>query len=45
MMTALEMYLYSDGYGPTNEKLGVYIKDLFGIRDPVIPSLSSRPPI
>ena len=45
MMTDLELYLYSDGYGPTNEKLGVYIKDLFGIRDPVIPSLSSRPPI
>ena len=45
MLTALEVYLYSDGYGPTNEKLAVYLKDLFGIRDPVIPSLSSRPPI
>jgi serine/threonine-protein kinase len=45
MMTDLEMYLYSDRYGPTNEKLAVYIKELFGIKDPVIPSLSSRPPI
>ena len=43
MLTALELYLYSDGYGPTNEKLGVYIKELFGIKDPVIPPLS-RPP-
>lgn len=45
MLTDLEMYLYSDRYGPTNEKLGVYLKDLFGVRDPVVPSLSSRPPI
>jgi len=29
MLTALEIYLYSDGYGPTNEKLSVYIKDLY----------------
>lgn len=34
MMTDLEMYLYSDRYGPTNEKLGVYLKELFGIKDP-----------
>jgi serine/threonine-protein kinase len=26
----LELYLYSDRYGPTNEKLGVYLKELFG---------------
>ncbi len=45
MLTDLELYLYSDRYGPTNEKLGVYIKELFGIKDPVVPSLSSRPPI
>ncbi len=24
----LEVYLYSDGYGPTNEKLGVYLQEL-----------------
>ncbi|HEY4299820.1 MAG TPA: serine/threonine-protein kinase [Candidatus Didemnitutus sp.] len=29
MMTDLEMYLYSDRYGPTNEKLAVYIRDLY----------------
>jgi eukaryotic-like serine/threonine-protein kinase len=45
MLTDLELYLYSDRYGPTNEKLGVYVKDLFGVRDPAVPSLSSRAPI
>jgi len=30
MMTALEMYIYGEGYGPTNEKLAVYMKNLFG---------------
>lgn len=45
MLTDLELYLYSDRYGPTNEKLGVYLKELFGVRDPVIPSLSTRSPI
>jgi serine/threonine-protein kinase len=34
MMTDLELYLYSDRYGPTNEKLGTYIRDLFDVRDP-----------
>ena len=29
MLTELEMYLYSDGYGPTNEKLAEYVKELF----------------
>jgi serine/threonine-protein kinase len=28
MLTALEVYLYSDGYGPTNEKLGAYLREL-----------------
>jgi eukaryotic-like serine/threonine-protein kinase len=45
MLTDLELYLYSDRYGPTNEKLGVYLKELFGVRDPVVPSLSLSPPI
>jgi serine/threonine-protein kinase len=45
MLTDLEMYLYSDRYGPTNEKLGVYIKEVFGVVDPGGNSLSSRPPI
>jgi len=30
MLTALEVYLYSDGYGPTNEKLACYLQDLYG---------------
>jgi serine/threonine-protein kinase len=30
MLTALEVYLYSDGYGPTNEKMSDYICELFG---------------
>jgi len=29
MLTALEMFLYGDGYGPTNEKLAAYLKDLY----------------
>ena len=42
MLTDLEVYLYSDRYGPTNEKLGVYLKELFGVRDPAAPSSASR---
>jgi serine/threonine protein kinase len=34
MLTDLELYLYSDRYGPTNEKLGVYLKELFGVSNP-----------
>jgi serine/threonine-protein kinase len=30
LLTDLELYLYSDRYGPTNEKLGVYLRDLMG---------------
>ena len=30
MLTALEVFLYGEGYGPTNEKLACYTKDLFG---------------
>ncbi len=29
MLTALEMYLYSDSYGPTTEKLSDYLSELF----------------
>lgn len=45
LLTDLEMYLYSDRYGPTNEKLGVYLKEIFGVRDPVVPAPSLRPQI
>tara|TARA_Y100001934_G_scaffold281121_1_gene389811 strand:+ start:586 stop:1614 length:1029 start_codon:yes stop_codon:yes gene_type:complete len=30
MLTQLEMHIYGTGYGPTNEKLAGYIRDLFG---------------
>jgi len=29
MLTDLELYLYSDRYGPTNEKLAVYLRQVF----------------
>jgi eukaryotic-like serine/threonine-protein kinase len=35
MLHDLEVYLYSDGYGPTNEKLGAYLK---GIMSEPLPS-------
>jgi len=38
MMTDLELYLYSDRYGPTNEKLAVYIQEIYAQEN------SSRPP-
>ncbi len=44
MLTDLELYLYSDGYGPTNEKLGVYLKEVMDYREPGDPSLPSRTP-
>jgi len=34
LLTDLELYLYSDRYGPTNEKLGVYLRELFGQPEP-----------
>ena len=29
-MYDLEYYIYHDGYGPTNETLGKFIRELFG---------------
>jgi serine/threonine-protein kinase len=34
MLTDLELYLYSDRYGPTNEKLGAYLKELMEHHEP-----------
>lgn len=45
MLTDLEMHLYGAVYGPTNEKLGVYLKELFDVRDPIIPALPTRHPM
>ena len=43
LLTDLEMYLYSDHYGPTNEKLGVYVRELFDQPEPADAALSSGP--
>ena len=34
LLTDLELYLYSDRYGPTNEKLGVYLRELMNFHPP-----------
>ena len=45
ILNDLEVYLYSDGYGPTNEKLGVYLKELMGHREPgITPAFTLTPP-
>jgi serine/threonine-protein kinase len=50
MLTDLEMYLYSDRYGPTNEKLAVYLAEVFppkkdgsfpAVPPPLLPRVSS----
>lgn len=37
MMTDLELYLYSDRYGPTNEKLALYLRDVYALTEPSTP--------
>ena len=44
MLTDLELYLYSDRYGPTNEKLGVYLKELMNKHEPAAHPPHSRAP-
>jgi serine/threonine-protein kinase len=34
LMTELEYYIYHSGYGPTNETLGKFIRELFGQEAP-----------
>lgn len=36
LMHDLEYYIYHGGYGPTNETLGRYIRDLFGLTPPAV---------
>ena len=47
LLNELELYLYSDGYGPTNEKLGAYLKTIMNEPLPAakapLPRLSLRP--
>lgn len=40
MLVDLEVFLYSDGYGPTNEKLAIYVQHLFD-RHPDSPATTS----
>jgi serine/threonine-protein kinase len=40
----LEVYLYSGGYGPTNEKLGAYMRALFEVKEPRNPAIPPPPP-
>ena len=37
LMHDLEYYIYHGGYGPTNETLGRYIRELFGLTPPAAP--------
>jgi serine/threonine-protein kinase len=39
MLTDLEMYLYSDRYGPTNEKLAVYLAEVFPTKPGTSPAV------
>jgi len=43
LLTDMELYLYSDRYGPTNEKLGVYLRELFDQPEPYGAVLTSEP--
>ncbi len=44
MLNDLELYLYSDRYGPTNEKLGIYLKQLMDYVPPGASLASSSLP-
>jgi eukaryotic-like serine/threonine-protein kinase len=44
MLTDIELYLYSDRYGPTNEKLGVYLRELMSHPTPLATATLSRSP-
>jgi len=37
MLYDLEHYIYHSGYGPTNETLGRFIRELFGQTVPAVP--------
>ncbi len=38
LMYDLEYYIYHKGYGPTNETLGKFIRELFGQQAPAAPA-------
>ena len=37
----LEFYIYSGGYGPTNETLGKFVRNLFGL-DPAVATRDAK---
>jgi len=41
LLYELEHYIYHSGYGPTNETLGKFIRELFGCSEPMVPRESS----
>lgn len=41
-LEVLERYLYEPGFGPTNEKLGMYVRELFGQHVPRDPGALAR---
>ncbi len=45
MMVDLELYLYSDRYGPTHEKLAVYLRELFSPHATQRAPALSNPPL
>jgi eukaryotic-like serine/threonine-protein kinase len=42
LMTALEYYIYHGGYGPTNETLGKFMRELFGQMVPAAADTAAR---
>ena len=42
-MYDLEYYIYHEGYGPTNETLGKFIRELFGQEAPAAPPPRKMP--
>src|SRR6185369_10990858 len=42
LMYALEYYIYHGGYGPTNETLGKFIRELFGQMVPEAAAADAR---
>lgn len=42
MLVGLELYIYSDGYGPTNEKLADYLRHLFADGKAYVKNSSSK---
>jgi len=42
LLYALEHYIYSTGYGPTNETLGKYIRELFGQSVPAASRMDAK---